>query len=124
MTFQRLQVRCVPFSREALQTEICRASFSVEGMAPTQVRYLGSYLAHEEVRARTILVEAPYVDRHYLEEYSHYYATTLRPPPPKATRLHFFRSDLTCALFAELTARAADGRFSEVWGELSGHYLG
>lgn len=93
-------------------------------MAPTQVRYLGSYLAHEEVRARTILVEAPYVDRHYLEEYSHYYATTLRPPPPKATRLHFFRSDLTCALFAELTARAADGRFSEVCGELSGHYLG
>lgn len=114
----------MPFSREALQTEICRASFAVGGIEPTQVRYLGSYLCHPEAKARTILIEAPYVDRHYLEEYARYYATTLRPPPPKATRLHFFRNDLTDEIFADLIASAAGGKFSEICTELSSHYLG
>lgn len=124
MTFQKLEVRCVPFSREALQAEICRASFAVEGTEPTQVKYLGSYLSHQEAKARTILVEAPYVDRHYLEEYANYYATTLRPPPPKATRLHFFRNDLTDDIFTDLITRAADGNFAEICKDLSAHYLG
>lgn len=124
MISQRLDVRCVPFSKEALQAEIRRASLAMEGIAPTQVRYLGSYLSHEEARARTILVETPYVDRHYLEEYTQYYATTLRPPSSKATRLHFFGNDLSDADFAELTVRAADGGFAEVCRELSSHYLG
>jgi hypothetical protein len=124
MTFQKLEVRCVPFSREALQTEICRASFAVEGAEPTQVRYLGSYLSHPEAKAQTILIEAPYVDRHYLEEYAHYYATTLRPPPPKATRLHFFRNDLTDEVFTELITQAADGNFAEICKNLSANYLG
>lgn len=119
-----LEVRCVPFSREALQTEICRASFAVEGTEPTQIRYIGSYLSHLEIKARTILIEAPYVDRHYLEEYANYYATTLRPPPPKATRLHFFRNDLTDEVFTELIFQAADGNFAEVCKDLSDHYIG
>lgn len=91
---------------------------------PTQVRYLGSYLSNPEAKARTILVETPYVDRHYLEEYAHYYATTLRPPPPKATRLHFFRNALNDDDFATFTTRAADGNFAEVCHELSTQYLG
>ena len=124
MTCQKLEVRCIPFSREALQTEICRASFAVEGTEPTQVRYLGSYLSHPEANARTILIEAPYVDRHYLEEYAHYYATTLRPPPPKATRLHFFRNDLTDDVFTGLITQAAEGNFTGVCKDLSSHYLG
>jgi len=119
-----LEVRCVPFSREALQTEICRASFAVEGTEPTQVKYLNSYLSHPEAMAQTILIEAPYVDRHYLEEYAHYYATTLRPPPPKATRLHFFSHELTAEKLDGLITRAADGQFDEVCGYLTGHYLG
>lgn len=124
MTDQRLDVRCVPFTKEALQTEISRASFAVEGVEPTQVRYLGSYLSNSEAKALTILVETPYVDRHYLEEYAQYYATTLRPPSPKATRLHFFRNILTDASFAELTTQAADGLFEATCRELSSQYLG
>lgn len=124
MTDQRLDIRCVPFTREALQTEIRRASFAVEGTEPTQVRYLGSYLSNPEAKARTILVETPYVDRHYLEEYAHYYATTLRPPPPKATRLHFFRNELTDETFADITAQAANGKFLEVCSDLNSQYLG
>ncbi len=124
MTFQKLEVRCIPFSREALQAEICRASFAVEEAEPTQVRYLGSYLSHSEAKARTILIETPYVDRHYLEEYTNYYATTLRPPPPKATRLHFFRNDLTDDIFTRLITQAAEGSFTAICKELSSHYLG
>lgn len=124
MTLQQLEVRCVQFSKEALQTEIRRASFAVDRTEPTQVRYLGSYLSHPEANARTILVETPYVDRHYLEEYAHYYATTLRPPPPKATRLHFFSTVLTDDDFANFVTQAAEEDFGDVCKELSTHYLG
>jgi len=124
MISKLLEVSCVPFSREALQAVICRASFAVEGTEPTQVKYLNSYLSHPEAKARTILIETPYVDRHYLEEYAHYYATTLRPPPPKATRLHFFSHDLTDDEFNRLLIRAADDGFAEVCQYLTENYLG
>lgn len=124
MISQQLEVRCIRFSKEALQAEICRASSAIVGAEPTQVKYLGSYLSNEETNAQTILIETPYVDRHYLEEYVNYYATTLRPPPPKATRLHFFKHDLTDEAFAALIARAAGGVYEEVCTELNSHYLG
>ncbi len=60
MTSQLLEIRCIPFSKEALLTEISRASLGEGGTEPTQVRYLGSYLTHPELQARTILIEAPY----------------------------------------------------------------
>jgi hypothetical protein len=125
MKAQRLNVRCVPFSREALHNEICRASFATEGgEALDQVRYLGSYLANEEAGARTIVIEHPYVDRHFLEEYANYYATTLCPPPTKATRLHFFKSSISSRKFSALLKKAANGKFALVCGDLSEHYLG
>lgn len=124
MTPSRLEVCCIPFSKEALQAEICRASLAVAGPEPTQVRYLCSYLSHPESHARTILIETPYVDRHYLEEYANYYATTLRPPPPKATRLHFFSNELTDEIFERLVTRAASGQYRGVCKLLSAHYLG
>lgn len=124
MTSHRLSIRCIPFTKEALQIEIRRASRAMEGETPIQVSYLGSYLSHLETAAQTILIETPYVDRHYLEEYAQYYATTLRPPPPKATRLHFFRNTLTDAEFTVFTNRAASENFTDVCHELSTQYLG
>ena len=125
MTLSRLQIRCIPFSREALHSEICRASFVSGECEPSdQVRYLGSYLADTEMGAKTIMVEYPYVDRHFLEEYSHYYATTLRPPPPKATRFHFFRREITNRQFTYLLRKAAVDHFDEVSRELNKSYLG
>lgn len=125
MTSKRLTVYCVPFSREALHSEICRASFAVDDCLPSdQVRYLGSYLADPEMAAQTIIVEAPYVDRHFLEEYSNYYATTLRPPPPKATRLHFFNMAINNRQFTSLLKKAANGSFADACGKLSKNYLG
>ena len=37
-----------------------------------------------------MVVDDRYVDRHFLEEYTGYYATSLRPPGPTTQRIHFF----------------------------------
>lgn len=125
MNSYRLAVRCIPFSRASLEEEVRLASKASQGSAsPHQVRFLGSYLENDEAGARTILVEYPYVDRHFLEEYSHYYATSLHPPPPKATRLHFFKTPLTNRAFYYKLKRAANDGFDAVCRELSGDYLG
>jgi hypothetical protein len=125
MTLYRLNIQFIQFTREALHKEICRASFVSDSCDPLdQVRYLGSYLADSEMGAKTIIVEHPYVDRHFLEEYSNYYATTLRPPPPKATRLHFFKRKITQRQFTYLLRRAANGGFESVSETLNKDYLG
>lgn len=125
MTLSRLRIQCIPFSREALHNEICRASFVSGKCEPSdQVRYLGSYLAGAEMGAKTIMVEHPYVDRHFLEEYAYYYASTLRPPPPKATRFHFFRRGISNRQFTYLLRKAANGHFDDVSRELNKSYLG
>ena len=88
----RLSLRVARF--QAIQEEIRLASRSRADAEPCdQVRYLESYLRKHEEPARTLVVEWPYVDRHYLEEYSGYYATELRPPSTKTTRLHVFSRD-------------------------------
>ncbi len=70
--------------------------------------------------AKTILVEQPYVDRHWLEEYAGYYATLLDPPAPKATRLHFFDQTWTLDDFKAHLATAIGGGENEI----AKHYLG
>lgn len=125
MSSYRLSVRLVPFTRAALEEEVRLASHAAAGsQTATQVRFIGSYLDNREVGAKTILVEHPYVDRHFLEEYAHYYATSLHPPPPKATRLHFFKDSFTDEDFSQRILRAASGDFDAVCQELSGAYLG
>ncbi len=93
---EALSLKCVPFTRDALWNEVRAASGGVEhSPAPDQVRYLASYLDHAEVKARTLVVEKPYVDRHFLEEYMVYYANLLRPPGPKTTRIHVLKETVT-----------------------------
>lgn len=89
-----------------------------------QVRYLGSYLSDSECGAATIIVEHPYVDRHFLEEYANYYATSLFPPPTKATRLHFFSTAISNRKFSAILKKAANGNFSAVCSKLNESYLG
>lgn len=86
-----------------------------------QVRYLSSYLKHSELAAKTILVESPYVDRHWLEEYAHYYATLLAPPKVKATRLHFFDESWTLDEFKQRLAASISNRDVRT---INDHYLG
>jgi hypothetical protein len=118
----RLQVE--PFARfEELIREYCSAP--ADWLVPRQVTYLRSYLSgFPEARAQTIVVERDHTDRHYLDEYTAYYATLLSPPAPRCTRLHIFHTSLTDASFDEAIARAAEGKLDEVQSELSAAYLG
>ena len=124
------RLECLPFSTEALYVEIqraCGASWPPEHESrPHQVNYLASYLGHPEAGAKTILVEAPYTDRHYVEEYGRYYANALRPPSHETTRLHFFRSVLTDESLVEALAAASTGKqsFEERQVALQESYLG
>ncbi len=121
-----LEIRCLGFSREALVAEIAKASRGdpsvTEGIA--QVRYLGSYLSHRDSGAKSMVVEHPYVDRHYLEEYTGYYANTFDPPPPKATRIHFFTRELTDEGLAKKLQEASSGGFQNARASLQDAYLG
>jgi len=91
------------------------------------VKYLQSYLEtndDEEKRPKTLVIERPYVDRHYLEEYTTYYATSLRPPNPHASRIHVFSSDFDQAGWEEQLVQAAGGDLLTVQRELNQSYLG
>ncbi|TMQ09586.1 MAG: hypothetical protein E6J91_29925 [Deltaproteobacteria bacterium] len=119
---QRLSLRCEPFDR--LEVCISEASCAPTGSSAKpgdQVRYLASYLRNPEVGANTIVVEHPYVDRHWLEEYAGYYATLLDPPRPKATRLHFFDASWTMDEFMAQLGLAIDRGDSN---DIAKHYIG
>jgi hypothetical protein len=118
----RLLLRCVAFDQ--LEACIREASCVPEGssaIACDQVRYLSSYLSHSEVGAKTILIEFPYVDRHWLEEYTSYYSTLFAPPRAKATRLHFFDEHWTLEELKQLLALAIDSPDDRT---INDHYLG
>jgi hypothetical protein len=55
----------------------------------TASRYLASYL--EELGVTSILDEDHYVDRHFVEDFTSYYARSFNAPNPHCGRLHFFK---------------------------------
>jgi hypothetical protein len=119
---QRLSLRCEPFDRlEACVSEASCVSAGSAKRVGDQVRYLASYLRNAEVGAKTILIEYPYVDRHWLEEYAGYYATLLDPPRPKATRFHFLDVAWTTDEFMEQLASAIERRDG---ADIAKHYIG
>jgi len=92
---------------------------------PRQVGYLRSYLhQHQFGAGATIVVERPYVDRHYLEEYTAYYARKLSPPSTHTSRLHVFRSEFTLADFLDMLKKSANGEQTIVESDLNDQYLG
>src|SRR6266851_2135071 len=66
--------------------------FSHEGVGYSQAKshlsYLDEYFG--TVGAKTILVESPYTDRDYLEDYAAYYARCHAEYKRRCARLHFF----------------------------------
>jgi hypothetical protein len=119
---ERLRLECRPFEQleDCVRHESCVPDGSSAATCD-QVKYLSSYLQHEDVGARTILVEHEYVDRHWLEEYSNYYSTLLSPPRVKATRLHFFDVAWTLEEFKRLLSESMEAPGDST---LNGHYLG
>ncbi len=120
-----LSIRSVAFSTDAFLAEVARASGAPAGAEPaTQARYLASYLQNLEAAARTLLVEEPYIDRHYLEEYTGYYATVLQAPSSRTVRLHFFRQDWGSRAKEELLKLVTSVGPSDAAKTLEGDYLG
>jgi hypothetical protein len=86
------------FAPDALIDTVCRESIDRGEEVPEQVKYLARYA--ERLGARTYVVEAHYVDRHYIDEYAFYYSRMLSPPPNVVRRIHFFGHEFAEAAFA------------------------
>ncbi len=125
MAAPALSLACHRFERTALIEAVQKASEAPpDGETPAQVRYLASYLSHPDCRARTFLVEEPYVDRHYLEEFTGYYANRFQPPSHRTKRFHFFSKEIGQLDLEKLRKKAASGGYAEVTAELQDGYLG
>src|SRR5689334_21029567 len=99
-------IATLPYSPNAFRQAVLAASGG--RAANDQCHYLAAYLAHPECDATMMVVERPYVDRHYIEEYSRYYATAFKPVESRVTRIHFFGSGFPDKIDDAL--RAAAGR--------------
>ncbi|NJK30992.1 MAG: hypothetical protein HC927_00510 [Deltaproteobacteria bacterium] len=107
MQRKRLSLTCVPFDPLAFERVVADASGCPLSAIDDQVKYIAAYLGSTEIGARTLLIETPYFDRHYMEEFSAYYATAFRPPDSHTTRIHVFACplsdlDLGSALIAKI----------------------
>ncbi len=119
----QLSLECYPF--EALFDIVDEASGASKGAKRVdQVSYLESYLRNPEAKAKTIVVERPYVDRHWLEEHVCYYARSLYPPPPHASRLHFFSKRFSTAELKTQLANAIPNDIESLERHFQNKYLG
>lgn len=86
----------------------------------TQLNYLCNYLEVGHISAKTIVVEDEYVDRHYLEDYSEYYARCFPSHPRKCSRVHFFSNTFDEPQFISALEHSKKSFFKE----LSAGYIG
>lgn len=121
-----LTIEVVPFSVTTLRDTIKKYCALGDAGLPEQAQYLCAFLSNDELETKALIIEHPYTDRHYSEEYRSYYSTIFRPPPPKTTRIHFFQKEYNQALFESLITRAATDAigYKEITDELNNAYLG
>ena len=91
-----------------------------EVSSKTQLNYLCDYLSVDHIDAQTIVVENEYVDRHYLEDYSEYYARCFPAHPRMCSRIHFFSSSFDEQQFTKALANN-DVDFQQ---QLNSSYIG
>lgn len=58
-------------------------------------RYFNEYFAHQDIDAKSIVVQDDYIDRDYLEDYASYYVRCFHHYKSHCCRLHFFNRDLS-----------------------------
>jgi Peptidase_C39 like family len=95
----------------------------------TQAHYLVDYVERlAEIEGWwpiTIAIEGHYVDRHYLDDFQHYYARSFHTPESSCRRWHFFGRMKPAELEASLHASFADpSRIPETSAALQNRYLG
>jgi hypothetical protein len=82
--------------------------------------YLTNYL--QDLGATSAILEPHYIDRHYLDEFSAYYARCFSVPSPHCQRAHFFL-DASSSQLRELFEAATLGEQSSA-NEIQERYLG
>lgn len=117
-------IECMPFVAiefANLVARLCGGRSSCD-----QVEYLAAYLRNESLSVRTLVIEHHYVDRHFIEEYSSYYASCLRPPKHYATRIHAFALEFTREQLLAWVTDAASGASAcdEIESKLQDAYRG
>jgi hypothetical protein len=76
----------------------------------TQIQYLHKYLSNmQHTRAKTMVIESHYIDRHYLEDFSEYYARCFNEYPKSCSRIHFFSCEFDHPEFIEKLAIEDEG---------------
>lgn len=91
MTYSLTPVEVAPYSIDFVSNVIRHitkwASLGEVG-DKAHLAYLDNYL--KALNVETVVLESEYIDRHYLEDYSEYYARCFQPLPKNCARLHFF----------------------------------
>lgn len=85
-----------------------------------QLNYLCNYLESNGRQAKTLVFEDEYVDRHYLEDYSEYYARCFSDHRKKCARVHFF----SCAFTLHDFLKTIEGQSKRLANRLAADYLG
>ncbi len=115
-TYPEGKIRLIPFQKEFWR-EFPAPSGWVEGTwPPTQLMYLGEYLA--QLQCKTVLIETHYIDRDYIYDTAMFYARNLRSYPNYCQRLHFFREAFDETRWRSLLKDANQG-----YGAKSLHFL-
>ena len=99
-------LRRIDYSRSNLVAEIasiCKADPATVD-AKLHSTFFEEFFNHEGVR--TLLVEHPYVDRDYLEDFAFYYSKCFTPPAHSCGRIHVFRSQFDDVQLASALERA------------------
>ena len=115
---------CYEFNQVRFLDLVLTLSGADPGAQPNdQVKYLAEYL-ERDLGAETLLLEAHYIDRHFMEEVSLYYSSCFVSRRNSCSRMHFFKSAIKADRLRALLERAASGQGKAVAAELAKDYLG
>jgi len=99
--------KVVPFSAENLNIGLANNNATPAEIAGHgHAKYLYEYLT--SMRAASIVVEDPYTDGDFLDDYTSYYARCYSAFGRRCKRLHFFRRELTKESFLEILLQPQD----------------
>jgi hypothetical protein len=108
------------YSSECLRQLLSKNSRASEAVVAqkTHCVYFEGYF--NDVGARTVVVEKPYVDRDFLEDFAAYYVRCFEEYDRFCTRLHFF----TCAFDSARFSEGLETQDTDFDKELAASYLG
>jgi len=108
------------FAKETLSNLVkeCFGSTFPDVIRKRQINYIYNYL--KDLDAKSILLEASYVDKDYLEDYSGYYVKCFSDYGAKCARLHFFNEEVDHGRIEKLIT---EGKTEDVL-KLQNSYLG